>query len=164
MGADLEKYLEEGKRNFLDHFKLNHTHFDPGGRMPREYERFWESFEKTRFFIPLKFGRRIVHHSFWPEAWEIYRDTLPVLREIKKKTRQSKQAFLMAIRENLPGVPDDEAEKLWRMSKNSDRAAEYARWKLKLPVGGEALKEYFKFFHQRNGYFDFITKNLIRQG
>ena len=30
MGADLEKYLEEGKRNFLDYFKLNHLHFDPG--------------------------------------------------------------------------------------------------------------------------------------
>jgi hypothetical protein len=164
MGVDLEKYLEEGKRNFLDLFKLNHLHFDPGGRMPREYERFWEPFEKTRFLIPLKFSRRIVPHSLWPEAWEIYQDVLPIFQKIKTETQRSKKAFLMAIKENLPGVPDDEAEKLWRMDKASDRAAEYARWKLKLPVGVEAIKEYFKVFHQPYGYFDFIAKNLIRQG
>jgi hypothetical protein len=158
MGADLEQYLDEGVKNFLDHFILNHAHFDPGGRI--HYERFWEPFERTNFYIPLKPGRRIVHHSLWPKAWEIYKDALPVLKQIKEKGRK---AYLMAIKENFHGVPDDEAEKMWRMKKDSDRAAEYARWKLKLPVGVEALKEYFQVFHQHYGYFNFIANNLARQ-
>jgi hypothetical protein len=161
MGADIETYLEEGRQNFLDHFILNHAHFDPKGRMPREYERFWEPFEKTRFFIPLKPGRRIVHHSRWGQAYEIYRDTLPVLQEIKRKTRANKKSCLLAIKEQLPGVPDDEAERIWRAQKPSDGAAEYARWKLGLAVGGEALKEYFKVFHDQYGYFDFLARNLL---
>lgn len=161
MGADLEKCLDEGAKNFIDHFILHHSHFDPGGRI--HYERFWEPFEKTRFFIPLKRSKRIVHHSLWREAWEIYRNTLPVLQRIKKITTKSEKSYLLALKENLHGIPDDEAKKLWRMKKDSDRAAEYARWKLTLPVGVEALKEYFKVFHQQYGYFDFIASNLNRQ-
>ena len=112
MGADIETYLEEGRQNFLDHFILNHAHFDPKGRMPREYERFGSLLRKPDSLSPLKPGRRIVHHSRWGQAYEIYRDTLPVLQEIKRKTRANKKSCLLAIKEQLPGVPDDEAERI----------------------------------------------------
>lgn len=163
MGSNLERYLNEGSKNFLDHFELHYV--NPYRTEPRtRYDRFWGPFEKARFFISLKPGRRIVHHSEWPKAWEIYRDTLPILQEIKRKTRGSKKAYLLALKERLPGVPDDEAEKIWSKGKPSDAAAEYVRWKLKiLTVGVEALKEYFRVFHQPYGYWDFIARNLNRQ-
>jgi excisionase family DNA binding protein len=112
MGRGIEAHLEDGRQNFLDHFRLNHKTFDPGSRGPREYERFWEPFEKSRFFIPLKPGQRtIVHHNQWAAAWQVYRDVLPVLREIKRRTRGNVKLALRAINERLPGIPEDMAKK-----------------------------------------------------
>jgi hypothetical protein len=157
MGADLKKYLEEGQRNFLHLFKLHYMEHTT------IHDRFWGPFEKTRFFIPLKRGsRRIVHHSEWPMAWEIYRDTLPIFQKIHPQKRRSDKCYLLALKENFPGVPDDEAKKIWQLEKPSDAALEYVRWKLKIDsVGVEALREYFKVFHKPYGYFDFMTKDLF---
>jgi len=95
----------------------------------------------------------------------------------QKEDTAKKKACLLAIKERLPGVPDDVAERIWRAPKASDGAAEDTRWTLKLTVvGGEALKKYFRVSHDkydpndRHGlkrgtpvYFDFLARNLLHQ-
>lgn len=161
MGKDLPRYLEEGRRNFIDRFKLGvanpyrETAYNGN-------DIFWEAINRSPFFISPKLPRRIVHHSLWPKAWEIYRDALPRFREVHRHKREGKEIYLLAIKERFSGIPNDLAKKFWRLRKPSDIAAEYARWKLKLPVGVEALKEYFMVFHKPYGYFDFIAHNLSK--
>jgi hypothetical protein len=164
MGGDLEKYLEEGRLNFLDLFKLHHLHYDiPDPKML--YNRFWDPFEKTQFFIPLKFPRRAVHHTEWPKLWEAYNNVLSRLMEIPRATRRHGKTYLFALREKLPGpeISDRELAKFVDSSKKlSDIAAVYVSRKFNLTVGSEALKEYFKVFHEASyGYTNFIAKDLL---
>lgn len=158
MEPDLDKYLDEGVRNFLDLFRLGAS--NPYRDRPWvKGERFSEGMKAARFLIPLRFSRSAVHHGDWPRLREAYRDVLEELQKIQSKKRRSRGNYLLALRETLPGITDRQIEKFSTL-KPSDIAAEYVCWKFKLPAGPEALKEYFRVFHKSYGYLDHLVERL----
>lgn len=161
MGKDLEKYLEEGRRNFLDKFNL--ILYDPYREEPRQAKHSLEAFERADFFVPMKFGRRMVSHERWPALWAEYNKALQQAEEIKRKQWRNSAALKMRLKEVFPGI-NDKIVQGFNTMKPSDIAASYVRWKFKLPVGVEALQEYFKVFHRDYpyGYMDFMVRNLAK--
>jgi hypothetical protein len=158
MGDEIEKYLEEGVRNYLALFWLGSV--NPYRDRPwGQGERFTEGLRNAFFLIPLDFTRGAVHAQEWLRLWETYRNVLQTIKKLQTKKRKSRGAYLLALRENLPGLKTTQIEKFSTM-KPSDIAAEYVAWKFKLPAGPEALKEYFKVFHKSYGYYDRLSKQL----
>jgi hypothetical protein len=158
MGDDLEKYLEEGIYNYLALFWL--ASVNPNRDRPWGHgERFAEGIKNAFFLVPLDFTRGAVHPQEWPRLWEAYRNMLQTIKNLRAKKRRSRGAYLLALRESLPGIQTAQIEKFSTM-KPSDIAAAYVAWKFKLPAGPEALKEYFKVFHKGYGYYDHLSKQL----
>jgi hypothetical protein len=158
MGTDIDRFLDEGVRNYLDMFWLASTYSyrdKPWGRG----ERFAEGLRNARFFIPLKFTRAAVHPREWPALWSHYRNVLETVQKLQSKKKRTRGNYLLALRETLPGIPDKQIDK-FSLMKASDIAAEYTCWKFKLAAGPEALKEYFRVFHTQYGYMDFVLKRL----
>ena len=158
MGKDLENYLEEGTRNYLALFWLasvNPYRDQPWG----QGDRFTEGLKHADFRIPLNFSRGAVHPQEWLRLWESYREGLRTAKGLQAKKKMSRGNYLLALRENLPGISDKQLEK-FSLMKPSDIATEYISWKFKLPAGPEALKEYFKVLHKSYGYFDHVADRL----
>ena len=160
MGDDLDKYLAEGVLNYLALFWL--ASVDPYRDRPwGQGERFAEGLRTAKFLLPLKPARGAVHPQEWLRLWETYRSLLRTIRNIQSTKRRSRGNYLLALRENLPGISGKQIEK-FSLMKPSDIAAEYVAWKFNLPAGAEALKEYFKVFHKSYGYYDYLTERLAK--
>lgn len=162
MNRNVERFLEEGKRNYIDHVEVLIT--NPWRESPRNRETFWEALEKADFFIPSRPTRRIVHHKKWPTLWREYNDTVRRLKRIEKKKWRNPTARKLAFKEKLPELEDGEVEKLLHLRKPSERALAYVRFKFKLSADIEALKKYLRVFRKdpQYGYFDFVLDNLTR--
>lgn len=159
MGGNFERYLEEGRLNFIDMFRV--ILHDPNREEFRNAKHFMEAFERADFLIPCKPGRRMVHHQEWPTLWAEYNRALEQAQEIKRRKWNNPAALRMRFKDPdvFPGIDDKLADKFCKMD-SSDIAAAYVRWKFKLPVGVEALQKYFKVFHENWGYYDFIVSKL----
>jgi hypothetical protein len=162
MNGEVGRLLDAGKETYLDHFTLWIA--NPWRSGPKNKETFWEAFEHAEFFIPRRRIRRVVHHRDWPVLWRTYVDTVDRLNKLQKKKWRNPIAREMAYKENLPGIPDSALKKLIGLKKPSDRPLEYIRIKLKLPIGIEALKKYFRHFHKdpQYGYLDFVARELAQ--
>jgi len=158
LGREGRKYLREAEKDFFDRF-LSH-YFNPSRDTPRD---FWDSFHQGRFRVPTKLPRTQVHHRKWLKLWREYNLVCDRLDNIPRETRRITVPYLCALKERLPGFPEGQLARLVESnSKPSDLAAEYVSQKFKLPVGGQALKEYFNVFHRPHGYFDFISLRAFK--
>ena len=160
MGKDLETYLAEGVHNYLALFWL--ASVNPLRDQPRgSADRFTEDLSHADFRIPLKSSRRAVHPQEWLRLWEVYREVLQTIKRLQTKKKRSRGNYLLALRENLPGISDKQIEK-FSLMKPSNIAAVYVSWKFKLPAGPDAIKEYFKVFDKNYGYFDQLADQLYK--
>jgi hypothetical protein len=159
MGPALEKYLEEGRRNFVDKFWAILD--DPFREEFRSGRHFIEAFDRADFFIPLKFSRRQVSHEHWPMLWAEYNKALEQAQKIKRKGWRNPIALEMKLIDTFPGMISKTNAEKFRVMKPSDIAARYVGWKFN-SGGVEALQKYFKVFHKPYGYHDFIVSNLAK--
>lgn len=162
MNGKIERLVEEGKTNYLDHFTALLQ--NPWRDRPRDKDTFWEAFKKAEFYIPSRLSREILSHRDWPAIWREYVKAHETIEKIAKKRWRNPVAKKMSYKENLPGLSDDQITKLLNIRKPSDQSFTYVKFKFKLSVDIEALKKSFRVFHKdpQYGYYDFVLDRLIQ--
>ena len=159
MGKDLRRYLEEGRTNFMDHFKL--LLYDPYRGKPRGMKEFLEAFEGAEFFIPLRFGRREIHHENWPQIYEQYRKTLLRIQEIWRKTGRNFSTRKLKLMKEF-SLPTQFAEEFFDV-KPSEVTLEIIRIQCRLRrIKTETLRKYLRHIPGQYTYLDYIFDNLRR--
>ncbi len=162
MNGEIERLVEEGKTNYLDNFTVLFR--DPWREGFRNKETFWEAFAKAEFYIPSRLSREIVNHRDWPTLRKEYLSVLKTIQTIAKKKWRNPVAKKMSYKENLPGLTDNQIEKLLAIKKSSDQALTCVKIKFKLDVDIEALKKRFRVFRKdpQYGYYDFLLERQVR--
>lgn len=170
MGKDFLRYIELGLDLFL--LELVAYTIANGGDVAR-------AVAKSTFVIPLHvknnttlpFRFQKVEGGVYPtifglldlpKALDEYQSVLERIKNIRKQSFRNPAAHLLALKDILPGVPDDRVKKYPSM-KASDIACDYLNIRYGLSVNRESIKKSLKLAREPvKTFLQTIAKALVR--
>ena len=160
LSRKIEKYLEEGRINFMNDFDLILLNpYRPSAS--RRNELFHEAIDGAEFFIPLTPSKKTLRDEDWQAIWSTYCETFEGAQLLWKQTFNDRAERQKQLKTLLRGIRDEELAKLKRPFQV---ALEITRRKHHLRrVKAETLRKYLRPFQReipRYGYFDFLLKNM----